>query len=134
MNSRHRGFAVIALLLGVLVYVIGTSLFGSSGYQDISPQEAQRRMAAGEDIILLDVRTPAENAEIRIPNSLLIPVDDIEREALSRLPDKKATIFVYCRSGRRSVTASIALVKMGYKNVYNLGGIIDWPYETESGY
>ena len=106
---------------------------GSGTYANISAEEAKSRLDSGEEIILLDVRTPAEHFETRIPNSMLIPVDQIEEEALTRLPDKNATIFVYCRSGRRSVTASRALVKMGYTSVYNLGGIIDWPYETETG-
>jgi phage shock protein E len=124
---------LLVLLLAVLVL---SQLFASrrGGYKDISPQEAKGRLDSGEDIILLDVRTPAEHAERRIPNSLLIPVDDIWQQAPLQLPDKNATIFVYCRSGRRSVTASLALVKMGYTNVFNLGGIIDWPYETESGF
>lgn len=101
-------------------------------YRNITPEEAKRRLDTEQRIILLDVRTPAENREKRIPGSLLLPVDEIEQKALTLLPDKNATIIVYCRSGRRSVTASVALVKLGYKNVYNLGGIIDWPYETES--
>jgi len=64
---------------------------------------------------------------------MLIPVDVIETEAPVKLTDKNAEIFVYCRSGNRSVTASQALVELGYTNVYNLGGINDWPYETEAG-
>jgi rhodanese-related sulfurtransferase len=78
------------------------------------------------------VRTEEEHSEKHIPNSILIPVDIIEKEAATKLLDKNAPIFVYCRSGRRSITASETLVKMGYADVYNLGGIIDWPYETKS--
>jgi rhodanese-related sulfurtransferase len=102
-------------------------------YKNISPKDAKARLEAEKDIILLDVRTLDEYAEKHIPNSLLIPVDVIEKEAPAKLADKSAVIFVYCRSGRRSVAASEALVKLGYTNIYNLGGIIDWPYETESG-
>ncbi|HEY9059610.1 MAG TPA: rhodanese-like domain-containing protein [Pseudobacteroides sp.] len=101
------------------------------GYSNISPEEAKKRLDNEKGIILLDVRTREEYEEKHIPGSLLIPVDAIETEAPNKLTDKNAVIFVYCRSGRRSVTASEALVKMGYKNVYNLGGINDWPYETE---
>lgn len=104
-----------------------------SHYTNIKPEEAKKRLKSEKGIILLDVRTQEEYDEKHIPNSLLIPVEVIEKEALEKLTDKNATIFVYCRSGRRSVIASEALVKMGYTKVYNLGGIIDWPYETESG-
>lgn len=100
---------------------------------DIKPEEAKKRLESEKGIILLDVRTLEEYSQKHIPSSLLIPVDMIEKEAPLKLTDKNAVIFVYCRSGRRSVTASEALVKMGYSKVYNLGGIIDWPYETESG-
>ncbi|KNY26841.1 rhodanese-like domain-containing protein [Pseudobacteroides cellulosolvens] len=102
-------------------------------YMNISPQDAKKRLDSEKNIVLLDVRTKEEYEEKHIPGSFLIPVDVIEKDAGSKLTDKNADIFVYCRSGRRSVTASEALVKMGYRNVYNLGGIIDWPYETVKG-
>ena len=105
----------------------------SLSYTNIKPEEAKKRLESEKGIILLDVRTQAEYVEQHIPNSLLIPVEEIEKEALTKLKDKNTIIFVYCRSGRRSAIASQVLVKMGYTRVYNLGGIIDWPYETESG-
>ncbi len=98
-------------------------------YGNISPQEAKHRMENEEGVVLLDVRTPQEYSVAHIPNSLLIPLDLIEREAEIRITDKNAPIFVYCRSGRRSVEASAALIRLGYTQVYNLGGINDWPYE-----
>lgn len=103
------------------------------GYADIKPEDAKKRLDSEKDIILLDVRTLEEYTEKHIPGSLLIPVDEIEKKAGSMLKDKNAPIFVYCRSGNRSVTASKALVSMGYTKVYNLGGIISWPYATEAG-
>ncbi len=102
-------------------------------YAKITPEDAKSRLDGDEQIILLDVRTQEEYDEKRIPDSILIPVDVIEKEAPSKLTDKAATIFIYCRSGRRSAIASEALVKMGYTDVHDLGGIIDWPYETVSG-
>ncbi len=102
-------------------------------YSNIKPEEAKKRLESEKGIILLDVRTQEEYDEKHIPNSILIPVDVIENEAPLKLTDRDADIFIYCRSGRRSITASLALLKMGYTRVYNLGGIIDWPYETESG-
>lgn len=104
----------------------------TSSYKNIKPEEAKKRLESEKGIVLLDVRTQQEYDEKHIHNSVLIPVDVIEKEAPSKLRDKNAEIFVYCRSGNRSVTASERLVKMGYTNVYNLGGIINWPYETES--
>lgn len=99
----------------------------------ITPEEAKTRLDAGEAIILVDVRTAEEHAEVRIPGSLLLPVDEIGQRAGEVLPDTSATLFVYCRSGRRSAIAADDLSKRGYTAVYDLGGIIDWPYETETG-
>ncbi|MCW2278202.1 rhodanese-like domain-containing protein [Heliophilum fasciatum] len=100
-------------------------------YQKISPSEAKNRLASEAGIVLLDVRTPEEYEEKHIPNSLLIPLDELEEEAAVQLADQNATIFVYCRSGRRSATAAKWLNTQGYRNVYDLGGILDWPYEVE---
>lgn len=86
-----------------------------------------------QGIILLDVRTLDEYSEKHIPGSILIPVDEIEKKAPAILTDKAAKIFVYCRSGNRAAAASMALTGMGYTNVYNLGGITNWPYDTEAG-
>ncbi len=100
-----------------------------AGYSDITPEEAKKRLDGEEGIILLDVRTPEEYQEGHIKEAVLIPLDTLEEEAKDKLADKDAVIFVYCRSGRRSVDAANILVELGYKKVYNLGGIIDWPYE-----
>lgn len=100
-------------------------------FRNISPHEAKRWLDEEDGIILLDVRTQEEYREKHIPNSVLIPVDVLEKKAIDELKDKSSTIIVYCRSGRRSVTASEILVKLGYTNVFNLGGILDWPYETK---
>ena len=100
-------------------------------FRRISPEEARARLENEEGVILLDVRTPEEYTEIRIPGSLLIPLQTLEKEAPVQLPDQDAPIFMYCRSGRRSLDAARILVELGYTQVYDLGGIIDWPYETE---
>ena len=100
---------------------------------EIKPEDAKTRLDKGENIILLDVRTEEEYNEKRLPNSVLLPVESIDQDAPSKLTDKNATIFVYCRSGRRSAIAVEVLTLMGYTKVYDLGGIDDWPYETVSG-
>ena len=99
----------------------------------IAPDEALSRLQGGENIILLDVRTKSEHVELRIPGSTLIPLNELRERAHEGLPDHDAVIFIYCRSGNRSATASRILRNAGYTAVYDLGGIIDWPYATESG-
>lgn len=101
--------------------------------ESISPEEAYKRLESEEDIILLDVRTQGEYEEQHIPGSILIPVNDLEKRAEAELTDKDADIIVYCASGKRSSSAANILAGLGYSKVYNMGGIMDWPYEVESG-
>ncbi len=107
-------------------------------YTKMSAENAKQMMnefAETEDstYILLDVRTEQEHKEKRIPGSMLIPDYELAARAQAELPDKRQVIFIYCRSGRRSETAARKLVEMGYNHVYDIGGIIDWPYETTQG-
>ena len=88
-------------------------------------------MDSGEEYIFLDVRKQEEFDAGHIPGAILIPYTEIEAKAEEMLPQKDAQILVYCRSGRRSKIASESLVNLGYTNVKEFGGIIDWPYETE---
>ena len=127
--------AILIVIAAVSVYLY-TSLNNKNtvtSYQDISPADAKELLEKDKDAILLDVRTPEEYEQLHIPNSLLLPLSELEQKAEAELKNKNSPILVYCRSGNRSVTASNILVKLGYKKVYNLGGIIDWPYETEFG-
>jgi rhodanese-related sulfurtransferase len=89
-------------------------------------------LGANDNAVLLDVRTDSEFAERHIPGAFLLPDYDIGSKAAEVLPDKDALILVYCRTGKRSANAANELVGMGYTNVYDFGGIVDWPYETES--
>lgn len=98
-------------------------------YEQITPQEAKTLMDTESDYVILDVRTEEEFAEGHIENAVLIPDYEIESQARKVLKDKKQLILVYCRSGRRSKLASQALADMGYSDVREFGGIIDWPYE-----
>jgi phage shock protein E len=101
-------------------------------YIKISAAEA-KALIDSEEVIILDVRTREEFEENRIEGALLIPDYEIKELAEELLPDKEATILVYCRTGRRSELASRALIEMGYQYVYDFGGIVDWEYETVSG-
>ena len=113
-----------------------TNIYVSNGdeqimYEQISQEEAKNIMDSGEDYILLDVREQYEFDEGHIPGAILIPHEQITEKAEEMLHQKDAQILVYCRSGRRSKIASEALAKLGYTNIKEFGGIIDWPYETE---
>ncbi len=100
-------------------------------YVNITAEQAKEIMDSQEDYIILDVRTQDEFDETHIPGAILIPHDEIKEKAEDLLTDKDQLILVYCRSGRRSKLAAEDLVKLGYTNIKEFGGIIDWPYETE---
>ena len=100
-------------------------------YMNITAEEAKQIMDTEEGYIILDVRTQEEYDQGHIPGAILIPDTEIKAEAENILTDKAQLILVYCRSGRRSKLAAEALVELGYTNIKEFGGIIDWPYETE---
>jgi len=93
---------------------------------------AMELMEEEEGYIILDVRTPEEFAEKHIPDAVNVPNETIGKEEIPALPQKDQLILVYCRSGNRSKQASEKLVGLGYTNVVEFGGIIDWPGETVS--
>ena len=105
----------------------------TNSYRQISMDEAVAMMEQESGYIILDVRTPAEFAEKHIPNAINVPNENIGTGEISALPDKDQLIMVYCRSGRRSKEAAEKLVKLGYTNIVEFGGIIDWKGETVSG-
>ena len=102
-------------------------------YQTVSAGEAKRMMEELQGYFLVDVRTVDEYAEGHIEGAVLIPVDEILERAEAELPDKDAVIFVYCRSGVRSARAADGLAGLGYSQVYDMGGILNWPYDVVSG-
>ena len=125
---------LIFLLLAVmLLTACGQGKENDQGavYVNITAEEAKEIMDAEEGYIILDVRTQEEYGQGHIPGAILIPNTEIEAKAEELLTDKDQLILVYCRSGRRSKLAAEALVELGYTNIKEFGGIIDWPYETE---
>ena len=100
-------------------------------YVNITAEEAKEIMDTEDGYIILDVRTQEEYDQGHIPGAVLIPDTEIEAKAEEVLTDKKQLLLVYCRSGRRSKLAAEALVELGYTNIKEFGGIIDWPYEVE---
>ena len=100
-------------------------------YVNITAEEAKVIMESEEGYIILDVREQDEFDAGHIPGAILIPYTQIDEKARDMLPDKDQLILVYCRSGRRSKIAADSLVELGYTNIKEFGGIIDWPYEVE---
>ena len=102
-----------------------------AAYMNITAEEAKQIMDTETGYIILDVRTQEEYDESHIPGAIVIPNTEIETRAEQELTDKGQMILVYCRSGRRSKQAAEILVTLGYTNIKEFGGIIDWPYEVE---
>jgi rhodanese-related sulfurtransferase len=100
-------------------------------YERINAEEAKAIMDRESGYIIIDARTQSEYDEGHIPGAILIPEYEIANKAGELLKDKNQLILVYCRSGRRSKIAAQALVDLGYTNVKEFGGIIDWKYEIE---
>jgi rhodanese-related sulfurtransferase len=123
----------IPILLAALLLLTacGKEANREAVYMNITAKEAKQIMDTESGYILLDVRTVAEYEQSHIPGAVVIPDTEIAARAETELPDKDQLILVYCRSGRRSKLAAEILVELGYTNIMEFGGIIDWPYEVE---
>lgn len=115
------------ILSALLLTGCGASAQDNLGYRQITMEEAAKRMEQEPAAIILDVRRPDEYQAGHIPGAINIPNETIGREELPQLPDKDQTILVYCRSGNRSKQASEKLAALGYTQVLEFGGILDWP-------
>ena len=124
---------VFLLLAVMLLTACGQDKGNNQGavYVNITAEEAKQIMDSEEGYVILDVRTQEEYDEGHIPGAIVISHEEIAEKAEDVLTDKDQLILVYCRSGRRSKIAAEALVELGYTNIKEFGGIIDWPYETE---
>ena len=119
------------ILSAMLLSSCGTPGSSSLGYRQISMDKAVKMMRDEKDYIILDVRRPDEFAEGHIPEAINVPNEEIGTTDIAELPDKSQLILVYCRSGRRSKEASEKLVKLGYTNIVEFGGIQDYKGEIE---
>ena len=125
---------IIPFLLSLLLLAgCASPAVQENSYRQIGMDEAIELMENESDYIILDVRTEAEFSEKRIPGAINVPNESIGADEIAELPDKEQLILVYCRSGNRSKQASEKLVKLGYTNIVEFGGINDWPGETISG-
>ena len=124
---------VFLLLAVILLTACGQDKENDQGavYMNITAEEAKQIMDTEEGYIILDVRTQEEYDQGHIPGATQISHEEIAEKAEEVLTDKEQLILVYCRSGRRSKIAAEALVELGYTNIKEFGGIIDWPYEVE---
>ena len=134
---KRRNIAILALLLLLLLTLAGCGsreedAKNTASYQQITVEEAKSMMEEQPDAVILDVREKDEYDAGHIPGAVLLPVGTINEEtAASAIPEKDTVVLVYCRSGNRSKTASQVLADLGYTQIYEFGGIKDWPYEIE---
>lgn len=91
--------------------------------------KSAKEMIDKKQAVLIDVRTPGEYTMGHIGGANLLPLDTLNEQSAAALADKDAAVIVYCQSGARSAYAASQLAAMGYKNVFDLGGIFSWPYE-----
>ena len=130
MLKINKRFLIALLTFALPFGCVGCSDGGSATYEQISGAEAKALMDSESGYVIIDARTQEEYDQGHIPGAILIPEYEIADRAEKELPDKNQLILVYCRSGRRSKIAAEELVKLGYTNVKEFGGIIDWEYET----
>ena len=144
MTGKRKNIGRACLTISIPIFLAAAILAGCSKgqimdgpdmvrtpeYKQISQEEAREMMAQDEGHIIVDVRRQDEFASGHIPGAICIPNEDIDTTPPAELPEMGQTILVYCRSGRRSKEAAQKLADMGYWNVYEFGGIIDWTGET----
>ena len=124
---------IIPFLMALLLLAGCGAQSEESTYRQVNAEEAAAMMEEESGYIILDVRTAQEYSEKHIPGAINIPNETIGTEDIPELPDIEQLILVYCRSGNRSKQASEKLVKLGYTNIVEFGGINDWTGETVSG-
>ena len=123
----------VFLTIAVLMLIIAAALSGCSSEGSsirITPEEAMYMMS-NQDVIILDVRSLDEFNTGYIPGAVSLPVNEIRYAAIFMIPDVEQTILIYCRSGVRSAEAADILIDMGYRNVFDFGGILDWTGEIQ---
>ena len=119
----------LILLMALTLTACASPVSEPASYRQISMQEAIQIMKTQSDYVILDVRTPSEYAQGHSPGAILVPNETIGTEDIPQLPQTEQLLLVYCRSGNRSKQASEKLVRLGYTNVVEFGGINQWPGE-----
>lgn len=130
MDIKKFSLKVIIYIVISLFIMFGFILTSTAmAYKNISPSEVQDLISTATPMIIIDVRTPQEYSQGRIPTSINIPLNILKSEAQKKNIPKTTKIIVYCQRGTRSLEAAKILDDLGYTDVYNLGGIESWPYE-----
>lgn len=124
-----KKLVMAAMLLFTGIFTFGCGAAGSKGFEAISQEMAHNIMSQPGNFVIVDVREADEYAAGHIANAVLVPLSNLEKAVMEKIPDKTQMLLVYCRSGRRSKIAAEKLAKMGYTNIKEFGGIIDWQYE-----
>jgi phage shock protein E len=126
---------LILLVLGLYFLLNGKkpapAVKTESRWETITPAEVHARLEQGTGVNLVDVRTPAEYRTGHLPQSISLPLNTLASAAPARFKEKNEGIVVYCRSGARSELAAKILSELGYTRVYDMGGIVNWPYSLE---
>ena len=122
---------IVVVVLGGIVMLSNKKEESKANIQYVSMNEIKTIMEENENYIILDVRTTEEYNEGHIPNAICIPNETIDESIIEQLPDKEQLILIYCRSGNRSKQATQKLQNLGYTNLIEFGGIIDWEGEIE---
>ena len=122
---------LVLICIVLLISACGKERGKDMTYQTITMNEAKEIFQETGDYLILDVRRPDEYASGHIPNAINIPNEEIGTTEIPELPDKEQRIYVYCRSGNRSKQAADKLVLLGYTNIVEFGGILDWNGEIE---
>ena len=127
INAWKRKLIIVSFMILI------TALFTGCGknYKHLEMAEAEQMIKSEKDAIILDVRTQEEYDKKHIPGALLLPIDEIRNGNVSALPNKNQKILIYCWTGRRAEDSAAMLVDMGYKNVYEFGGLVNWTGELE---
>ena len=132
MNKRIYIVLIIIILVGGAMFIFNKkdkNVENEVAIKNVSMDEIVQIMNENEDYIILDIRTFEEYNEGHIPNAICIPNETIGEDTISKLPNKEQLILIYCRSGNRSKQAAKKLEKLGYTNLVEFGGIIDWKGE-----
>jgi len=139
-NRMFKIIIVTILTLGTLPFLfsckgkVSSEKESRSGtFRQVSAKEAKGIMETESNYVILDVRSQEEYDAGHIENATVIPHTEISARASTELPDKSQLILVYCRSGSRSKIAARTLAGMGYTNIVEFGGVIDWPFGTVKG-
>jgi rhodanese-related sulfurtransferase len=151
MNAKYIATIAVILFVALGVFMLFSNqnteeakrhVDGAIEAYEIHPEDVARKIENGEDIILLDVRTPEEYGEVHLENSLLLPVGELTAKTLVDIGlgenTKDKEIIIYCRSGGRSKQAYDIMYALGYTNIKSIaGGMIHWQEDnypfTESG-